>query len=89
LKSEKTTQEAKGLSMAGRTIRDAVCHGLPKKRAELIIRMFNATKVMDVYDGDLDLYFEVIAQTLEKQNEKLYTMKQASHTIRSIVEANF
>ena len=75
--------------MAGRTIRDAVCHGLPKKRAELIIRMFNATKVMDVYDGDLDLYFEVIAQTLEKQNEKLYTMKQASHTIKSIVEANF
>jgi len=75
--------------MAGKTIRDAVRHQFPKKRAELIIRMFNATKVIDVYDGDLDLYFEVIAQTLDKQNEKLYTMKQASHTIKSIVEANF
>jgi len=33
--------------MAGKTIRDAVRHQFPKKRAELIIRMFNATKVID------------------------------------------
>lgn len=75
--------------MAKKTIRDAVRNHFPKKQAELIIRAFNATKVMDVYDGELPLYLEVIAQTLEKNFEKLYTMRSAANTVKSILDANF
>jgi hypothetical protein len=75
--------------MAKKTIRDAVRNHFPKKQAELIIRAFNATKVVDIYDGDLSLYLEVIAQTLEQDYEKMYNMRSASITIKSIIEANF
>ncbi len=75
--------------MSKKTIRDAVRNHFPKEQAELIIRIFNATKAMDLYDGDLTQYLTVIALTLEKQNEKMHTMKSASNTIKSILEANF
>ncbi len=75
--------------MSKKTIRDAVRNHFPKEQAELIIRAFNATKVMDVYDGDLSLYFEVIAQTLEKNFEKMHNMRSAAVTMKSILEANF
>ncbi len=74
--------------MSRKTIRDAV-KKLPKEQAELLIRAFNATKVMDIYDGNLIMYLKIIIQTLDKQREKMHTMKSASHTIKSILEANF
>ncbi|MCK5292942.1 MAG: hypothetical protein KAR39_13105 [Thermoplasmata archaeon] len=74
--------------MAKKTIRDAI-KGLPRRHAELIIRAFNATKAMDVYEGDLSLYLQVIVQTLEENFEKMYVMKSAATTMKSILEANF
>jgi hypothetical protein len=87
-KSEKITDKPKGFLMASKTIRDAV-KPLRKELAELIIRAFNATNVMDVYDGKISQYLQVIAQTLEKQNKKINTMKSASITIKGILDANF
>ena len=74
--------------MANKTIRDAV-RDLPRRHAELIIRAFNATKAMDMYEGELSMYLQVIVQTLEENFEKMYTMKSAVHTISSIIDANF
>jgi hypothetical protein len=87
-KSEKITDEPKGLTVARKTIRDAV-KPLRKELAELIIRAFNATKVMDLYDGNISQYFQVIAQTLEKQRKEIDTMKNAATTIEGIIKANF
>ena len=74
--------------MAKKTIRDAVKH-LPKEHAELIIRAFNATSVMDLYDGDLSQYLQVIGQTIYKQRERIHVMESAATTIRGILDANF
>ncbi len=89
MKPEKITDKPKGFPMARKTIRDAVRHNFPKEQAELIIRAFNATKAMELYDGNLTQYLEVIAQTLEQQYEKLYNMRSAAATMKSILDANF
>lgn len=74
--------------MSRKTIEYAVA-SLPKEQAALIKRAWKATGALDLYDGRLNSYLQVIVQTLEQQNEKMYTMKNASHTIKSILEANF
>ncbi len=75
--------------MSKKTIRDAVRNHFPKEQAELIIRAFNATKLMDLYDGDLTQYLRVIVQTLEENFEKMHTMRSAATTVKGILEANF
>ena len=74
--------------MASKTIIDAAEHFRTDIGKELI-RAFKATGVIDLYNGDPLIYMQVIAQTLERQNEKLYTMRNAAHTLKSIIEANF
>ncbi len=74
--------------MAKKTIRDAV-KNLQKEHAQLIIRAFNATGVIDLYNGDLSQYLLIIVQTLGKQREQINTMKSAATTVKGILEANF
>lgn len=74
--------------MARKTIEYAVA-SLPKGQAALIKRAWKATGCMDLYDGKLNEYIGVIAQTLESQNKKIDTMKNAADTISRIIEANF
>jgi hypothetical protein len=88
LKLENPTQKPKGLVMARKTIEYAVAH-LASAQAALIQRAWKATRAEDLYDGRLNSYLQVIAETLEKQNEKMYTMKSAAHTLKGIIEANF
>ena len=75
--------------MARKTIRDAVRHQFPKEQAELLIRAFNATGAMELYNGNLSQYLQVIVETLEQQRQKMYTMRSAAATLKSILEANF
>lgn len=74
--------------MARKTIRHAV-KDLPREHAELIIEMFSASRVMDLYDGNLTQYLQVIAQCLREQHNIINVMRNASDTIRGILDANF
>ena len=74
--------------MARKTIEYAVA-SLQKEQATLIKRAWKATGCMDLYDGKLNMYLGVIAQTLESQNKKVDTMKSAATTVKGILEANF
>ncbi len=74
--------------MARKTIEYAVA-SLQKEQAALIKRAWKATGCMDLYDGKLNMYLGVIAQTLESQNKKVDIMKSAATTVKGILEANF
>ena len=54
----------------GRTINYAV-KNLQKETKEAILRAWEAANCMDLYDGKLSTYIQVIAQTLERQNKKI------------------
>lgn len=60
--------------MAEKTVKDAV-EKLPKDIADHIVRMFNGTNCLDLYEGDLKMYLTVIEQTASDDKKTLSTVR--------------
>ena len=56
--------------MKQKTIEDAV-KMLPPQYRKQIIRLWKVTRCMDLYDGELTQYLDVIAQRMEYLDERL------------------
>jgi hypothetical protein len=48
---------------------------LPEKYRESFKDAFRATNCMDLYDGNVEQYFQVIRQVLEQRQEKIDDLK--------------
>jgi hypothetical protein len=57
---------------------------LPENCRKEFKEAFNATGCMDLYDGNLEQYFQVIKQVLEEREEKL---KEVKGTVNQFIEA--
>jgi DNA-binding protein H-NS len=57
---------------------------LPENARKAFKEAFNATDCMDLYDGNLEQYLQVIRQVLEERKEKL---KEVKGTINQFIEA--
>ena len=57
---------------------------LPIKKA--IIRAFEASNSMDIYDGRLESYITVIAQTMESQNAKVAKLANKVTELKKLLE---
>jgi len=57
---------------------------LPENSRKAFKEAFNATDCMDLYDGNLEQYFQVIRQVLEARKERLQEVKG---TVNQFIEA--
>ena len=66
---------------------------LPESCREAFRRAFRAANCMDLYDGELKSYFEVIAHTLEDKTTRLEKMKTqiniSSERIKKILDGTY
>ena len=69
----------------GRTINYAV-KNLQQETKEAILRAWFATNCMDLYDGKLSNYIQVIAQTLERQDKKIRELDNIIAKAQAILE---
>ena len=71
--------------MSNKTIQDAVKE-LPKQVQALFVQIFEQCNTLDLYDGDLELYFQVVLQVITQQREIIWNLRNAVSRIKDQVD---
>lgn len=67
-----------------RTIHHAI-KDLPPRQQQALLRLWKCAKVADLYDGDLNIYLEVIATQFEESRSSVKALVRVIEKIRKLV----
>ncbi len=65
---------------------DDAANQLPEEAREVFKEAFYHCMVLDLYDGNLQMYLTIISQTIRDDKKKLQTLKEAISSCRKALE---
>ena len=68
-----------------KTIKDAAKQ-MPLGTRKIFINLWESVHVLDLYDGDLKIYLEVIQNQIENKNKKINLTENLINHVKKILE---
>jgi hypothetical protein len=68
-----------------KTVKDAAKQ-MPRGTRKIFIKLWESVHVLDLYDGDLKIYLEVIQNQIENKNKKINLTENLINHVKKILE---